>query len=148
MRKHFIYLSLIPISFFMFICNAKAIHSDYTEYSAPNHICLKKQYNFNDLDVYCVNENNVATLNNQEQPTADENINFNGKLTSCEELDKDGYQCYSEETTEYNGLKYYFKSLGPKIKEKRKIDNGDGTYNVGNTNKNGQVKNIALRKVT
>lgn len=128
MRKHFIYLSLIPISFFMFICNAKAIHSDYTEYSAPNHICLKKQYNFNDLDVYCVNENNVATLNNQEQPTADENINFNGKLTSCEELDKDGYQCYSEETTEYNGLKYYFKSLGPKIKEKRKIDNGDGTY--------------------
>ena len=141
MRKHYIYIFLILISFFSIISNVKAKILPHSEgdktYEQDGFICLEnfhpKSSEYNDRDKNCVNKKNVALLLNQEQQEADQNIEWRGKLTSCEDLSENGYQCYEENTKQAtNGYQYKFYSLGPKMKDaaSRKIDNYDGTYYI------------------
>lgn len=162
MRKHYIYIFLILISFFSIISNVKAKILPHSEgdktYEQKGFICLENYHlkvnnEYPDADKYCVNKKNVALLLNQEQQEADQNIEWNGKLTSCEDLSNNGYQCYEEYTKQAtNGYQYKFYSLGPKMKDaaSRKIDNYDGTYyifDLGSVNANNDYhENYAVSK--
>ena len=122
MRKHFIYLSLIPISFFMFICNAKAdlslTNKDFTNWSGSD---INQYYYGADLNVVSKDSNQCEDPCNNPNVTSVYSYNIAGK--SCYEISNvDNYQCYLEKTKNYD----YYVSKGPK--EKTEIIEKNGYF--------------------
>ena len=149
MRKHYIYIFLILISFFSIISNVKA---DFPKIaSSTNLLCKGEQCNFYyksiDPSVTSTEQRFDGKACNYFTEADVNSFKINGK--SCEDIKKqDDNQCYNEMTKG----KICYASLGPKLKNDKKIVKNDtGTYmfyiSMGFTNANSleqhELKTIA-----